>query len=777
VVQVRRVAGAVAAVVALVAAGCSSDAGGGTGADRATPTTLVAHGGTEQIWLRTAPDVDLELVGPDGKVVPTDKVDAKGRIGKLNTRRTDAQGALVMRYLKPGKGYVVRRADGSAQSKPITVTGFDQHPPASFYDGPLLTTAEGKPLTQGYGYLTTRDGTKLAVNITLPGPPEDGPYPTVIEYSGYDPASPTPSLVTISKTLAAGQGFATVGVNVRGSGCSGGSFQLWEHAQADDGYDAVEAIAAQPWVLNHEVGMVGISYPATAMLYAAAQRPPHLAAIAPMATYDDGFRALLWPGGIQNKGFARHWIQERYDEAALDNPSEWVQTRLKEGDEVCRENLQMRGQNVDLASLIDVMPYFPEVKDLGNSFAPATFVDRIDVPVFLVAAWQDEQVGGHAPAMVDRFTGSPHLFATLTNGLHTEGLANPTVLQRWLEFLQLYVAHQAPDTRNLAGLYPAVAGQIIGDVDSAKTLPVPPERFAPGTSYEDALAQYEAQPTVRVLFDEGGSTEVPPGVPLHGFEHSFSTYPPSNVAATTWYLGSGGALTTAKPTVADDAAGSADAYTSDPSARPEIDLVQGEDSWWQLPKYDWAQPVGGKALSYVSPPLTEDTVMVGSGSADLWLRSSAQDTDLQVTLSEVRPDGKETLIQSGWLRASKRKLDDARSTALEPLITQRQQDQAPLPAGEFVPVRVEIYPFGHAFRKGSRIRLIITAPGGDKGVWSFVPLPGTQDDEIARSAGRPSAVVLPVVPDVDVPTALPACPSLRGQPCRDYQPLTNQPID
>ena len=38
---------------------------------------------------------------------------------------------------------------------------------------------------------------------------------------GYDPANPEPSLVTISKTLAGGQGFATVGVNIRGSGCSG----------------------------------------------------------------------------------------------------------------------------------------------------------------------------------------------------------------------------------------------------------------------------------------------------------------------------------------------------------------------------------------------------------------------------------------------------------------------------------------------------------------------------------------------------------------------------
>ena len=162
--------------------------------------------------------------------------------------------------------------------------------------------------------------------------------------------------------------------------------------------------------------------------------------------------------------------------------------------------------------------------------------------------------------------------------------------------------------------------------------------------------------------------------------------------------------------------------------------------------------------------------MVGSGSADLWLRSSEQDTDLQVTLTEVRPDGKETYVQSGWLRASKRALDEERSTELQPLLTQLKTDAEDLPEGEFVPVRVEIYPFAHAFRAGSKIRVIISAPGGDKPVWSFVTLDGTQDNEVARDADQPSAVVLPVIPGIDVPTPLPACPALRGQPCREYQP-------
>ena len=749
-------------VLALVAAGCSSDGSDGSkpsGGDEPA-VEIDAHGGTGQIWMRTEPGTELELVDADGKVVPIQDVDDESNLVEVDSRTADDNGALVMRYVPVGEDYVVRQVDGSGKSKPVDVTAPDDNPPQSFY--------EKQEIEEGYGYLTTRDGTKLAINVTLPGPVEDGPYPTVVEYSGYDPANPEPSLVTISKTLAGGQGFATVGVNIRGSGCSGGSFQLWEDPQAVDGYDVVETIAAQPWVKGNQVGMVGISYPASAMLYTAATQPPHLAAIAPMAAYDDGFRALLWPGGIQNKGFARSWVEER-DKNAQPLEEEWTQKRVKEGDETCKENMELRGQNVPLSKMIDARPFFPTENGLGDSFAPETFVDKIQVPTFLVASWQDEQVGGHAPTMIPKLENVPHEYVTLLNGMHTEGLANPTVLQRWLEFLQLYVAEQTPDTSGLAGLYPAVAGQIIGDGDAAKTMPVPPERFSKDTSYEDALAQYEDEAPVRVLFDEGGAPGQLPGLPLAGFEETYASYPPKETEATTWYLGPDGTLTSTKPT-APEGEGTVDAYTSDPSVRPEVNLVKGQDSWARLPKTDWPSPSPENSLSYVSPALTEDTAMIGSGSADLWITSSEKDTDLQVTLTEVRPDGKETYVQSGWLRASKRKLDEKRSTELQPLITQLEDDAAPLPADEFTPVRVEIYPFAHAFRKGSKIRVIISAPGGDKPVWSFVNLDGTQDNEVARSADMPSAVVLPVVPGVDVSTPLPACPSLRGQPCREYQP-------
>ena len=85
---------------------------------------------------------------------------------------------------------------------------------------------------------------------------------------------------------------------------------------------------------------------------------------------------------------------------------------------------------------------------------------------------------------------------------------------------------------------------------------------------------------------------------------------------------------------------------------------------------------------------------------DLWLSSTAPDTDLQVTLTEVRPDGQEMYLQKGWLKVSQRKLDPARSTALRPYQTHPQADVALLTPATPVLARVEIFPFGAVLHKG-----------------------------------------------------------------------------
>ena len=105
---------------------------------------------------------------------------------------------------------------------------------------------------------------------------------------------------------------------------------------------------------------------------------------------------------------------------------------LDDGDDECEQNQSLRLQNPDLVAEIDDNPYY--ANPLGDSLAPITFVDKIQVPVFIAGAWQDEQTGGQFPTMLDRFTGTDHLYVTLTNGLHTDSLS-PPVFARYAEFL------------------------------------------------------------------------------------------------------------------------------------------------------------------------------------------------------------------------------------------------------------------------------------------------------------------------------------------------------
>jgi predicted acyl esterase len=188
-------------------------------------------------------------------------------------------------------------------------------------------------------------------------------------------------------------------------------------------------------------------------------------------------------------------------------------------------------------------------------------------------------------------------------------------------------------------------------------------------------------------------------------------------------------------------------------------------------------------VSYVSAPLKRNTVVIGAGAVHLWVRSSTRNVDLQATVSEVRPDGNETFVQNGWIRANERKLSTnannvfkQKSTLLDPIPSETAADLRPMPSNRFVEVVIPLYYEGHVYRAGSRIRLTIAAPNGTQPVWSFdqtVPS-GSARVSIGFSSSMPSSLVLPVVPGVRVPTGLPPCPGLRNEPCRRYVAFTNQ---
>jgi predicted acyl esterase len=703
----------------------------------AASAPFVAHGSVNQVWLEGArPGEALQLVDRNDRLVAT--------------ANTDERGSLIFRDVARGSSYRVAGDDASVVSAPVDVTVARDTPDDAFY--------ARQQIGAGYGYLETRDGTLLAINVKLPGPPENGPYPTVIEYSGYspaDPRSPQPS------TLIAGAlGFATVGVNVRGTGCSGGAFQFFETLQSTDGYDIVETIAAQPWVAHGKVGMVGISYPGISQLFVAALRPPHLAAIAPLSVIADTGRGTLRPGGIYNNGFAKSWAEDRNHDAqaAPESGQAWAGDRIQSGDATCAANQNLREQAPDALQMIADNPYW---NDLAESLAPESFVDQIDVPTFLAGAWQDEQTGPYFANMLDDFDTDKAWF-TITNGGHTDSL-DPAVFDRWIEFLQIYVAQVVPKRPAVA----STVAQVVGTTVWGVPVTLPPDRFANATSLAEARATFEADPRLRILFENGAGDA--PGLPYARFEGDFAGWPVPTTRAETWYFGAGSQLLDAKPqrSATED-------YAYDTSRAQTTTLSDADEgaAWAPLPPWNWPAPPADSAVAYETDPLRDDTVMVGTGSVDLWMKADAPDVDLQATVTEVRPDGQEVYVQSGWLRASQRRLAGG-ATALRPLHTNEERDVQPLNPDRWNNARIELFPFGHVFRAGSKVRIIVDTPGASRPRWKFDVLqapPGTRV-HVALGGTYPSRVLLPVVGGVDAPPGLPPCPSLRGQPCRAYTPL------
>ncbi len=383
----------------------------------AAASAYTARGSVEQVYVRgLAPGVQTSLLNSAGKTIAT--------------RASSSLGGIVFRNVPAGSGYRVRPASGGATSGPLTVLSTQPAPPSTGVYNQAIPS-------KGYGYLTTRDGTQLAINVhppqdvanALPLPdgidlPKlgDGPYPTLIEYSGYgyaDPAGPQSGIAVLANLM----GFAVVDVNMRGTGCSGGAFDFFEPLQSLDGYDVVETIARQPWVLHGKVGMMGISYGGISQLFTGQMNPPSLAAISPLSVIDST-QTTLYPGGILNTGFAVAWAQERIHDAQAASPTggqPWAYKKIQDGDQTCKANQDLHPEAVDLMAKIRANDHY--VPAVADPLAPETFVNKISAPVFMACQWTDEQTGGHCPTLAKRFTGTDRKWFTFTNGTHVDSLA------------------------------------------------------------------------------------------------------------------------------------------------------------------------------------------------------------------------------------------------------------------------------------------------------------------------------------------------------------------
>ena len=140
-----------------------------------TEATFNIRGTLRQLYIWNAPvESAMEVVGPDGTL--------------LAAGQTDDYGSLVIRDLAPASDLTVRVKD-APENRATEVRIMSE---ADLAPDPELYASQ--PLQAGNNYITMRDGTQLHVFVSLPGPVEDGPYPTVVNYSGYSPGQPGQTL-------------------------------------------------------------------------------------------------------------------------------------------------------------------------------------------------------------------------------------------------------------------------------------------------------------------------------------------------------------------------------------------------------------------------------------------------------------------------------------------------------------------------------------------------------------------------------------------------------
>jgi hypothetical protein len=723
------------------------------------PPPFQGHGSIQEAYVIGAPPgAHLVLVNGAGAEVGAGVVDRLG--------------SLIVRNLTPGGGFRFEEGAGSGRraTAPFSVLSTHSTPSPSFYSS--------QHLHAGLNYVRMRDGVLLAATVRLPPGKTlaDGPFPTVIEYSGYavaaphslidslegsapsnDPLLPDTSTV-VGSVIAPLLGFVTVSVQMRGTGCSGGAFDLFGLPSDYDGYDVIQTVGAQPWVLHHKVGMVGISYSGFSQLVVAGTDPPDLAAITPLSPTDDLY-STGYPGGIYNDGFAAGWIKQRIEDAepAPQGGQPWAAAEIAAGDRTCLTNQRLHLQAQGLESLVG--PGLARPPALFDRRSPEVWATHIKVPVFLVGSLEDEQVGPQWTALITALQHDKNVYVTMTNGTHIDSIG-PDAISRWLEFLDIYVAGRVPSPApTLAPLAAAVYANATG---GAPSLAVPAVRFTAEPSVAAAKAAYAAQtPRVRVLFDNGGGSLGPGALQ--------TTFAAGSIVR--YNLGPDGTLSTLGVHGVSSAA-----FRPNPAVRPADDLASSANAWAAQPPYDWTTVPAANGIAFETPPFTMATTVVGTASLNLMLKSTAPVTDLQVTVTEVRPGEKqEEYVTSGFLRSSDRTLSRA-STVLDPIPTYLASDRRNLPRRRFTLVRIPIDPIAHAFRAGTRLRIVISAPGGDRPSWTF-QTPATHNsvvDTVALGGQDGSTLVVNVVPGVVPTAALPACGALRGEPCRAYTLLGNQ---
>jgi putative CocE/NonD family hydrolase len=265
-------------------------------------------------------------------------------------------------------------------------------------------------------------------------------------------------------------------------------------------------------------------------------------------------------------------------------------------------------------------------------------------------------------------------------------------------------------------------------------------------------------PVMLYIMGTGDDRRSPAGRLMHGgYWRAEREWPLTRVRPSTYYLHRDGTLTPTPPAEAS----SRTTFTFDPlhpvptiggniSSNQGLMAAGGFD---QRVRADSHPPGATLPLSerrdvlvYRTPPLEEDVEVVGTVQVKLWVDSTAPDTDFTAKLIEEIPPnedyplGFDLNIGDSILRTRYREGNDHAAAFLKP--------------GEVVPITITLYPTANVFKRGHRIRVDVSSsnyPRFDVNPNTADPLGDYRrtvaaDNSVHHDAGRPSQVILPIVP-------------------------------
>ncbi|HVM40915.1 MAG TPA: CocE/NonD family hydrolase, partial [Acidimicrobiia bacterium] len=522
----------------------------------------------------------------------------------------------------------------------------------------------------------------------------------------------------------------TIYASIRGTGCSGGVFNLFDRRHAEDGYEIIENhIVNEPWS-NGKVGIVGHSYPGLTGWMVATTNPPHLEAVAISGLIDDLYRGIVYPGGVPNYGFPLTWtgiLRPTFEAAG--NADRYV-NETSGGDPTCAANIASRP--TDAVGVTNSALQNPIVNggtstddgDWWRMRSTMTWINGLKKPIHITQQFQDEQTGprgGHV--LFERIPESIPKRLVMTNGVHGTTSVAQKDRVAWLDCWMQVDESACDQVRN------------------------PAKR-------------------VNLLVETTSGAAVDPG----DFDYSTSDWPAPETEWTRYFLHPDGSMTT---TPGEDEATST--YVSTPEGRhltADLGFGLGDNGVGQ------AGFVSGPDQLRYDIPFSQDTAIAGPINLTLTASSTAPNTDFFVDVIDVAPDGSFSYVQRGMQRASHREInrDPTRTDytpdgdiyrAWHPHTNTTTKLLTPSQPETF---EIEVFPIGHVFRAGHKLVMQIHAPPANDPLSTYLWVSGLPPAANTVFHSGASSVLLPVLPTVPrIDAEAPDCGALIGVPC--FTPL------